>query len=110
QRLRRGNGSRRHARSVPFSTKNRGNRLQQNFRVECEAPVLDVLQIEMHVGFKGRIAPRSDLPESGETRLHVETAKILDAIELEIVERVWARAHQAHVAANHVDQLGKLVD
>jgi hypothetical protein len=47
---------------VAFCAEYCWNGLEQNFEIEPNAPVLDVLQVESHVGFEGRIFASSHLP------------------------------------------------
>src|SRR5258708_35401274 len=96
--------------SSSFGSEHRGDGAQRDFQIEPKAPVLDVFEVERHVGVKGRIATRGDLPQASEARFHVEAAKVLDVVALEVVNGVGARAYKAHVATQDVPELRDFVE
>src|SRR4029077_15746732 len=77
----------------------------QDFDIDPEAPVLDVLEIQRDVRFKRRIAPCLHLPQAGDAGLHVEPPQMLDGVAFVIVEWMRAWPNQAHVAEQYVHQL-----
>src|SRR5260370_4611831 len=93
-----------------FGLRQRGDGAQRDFQMEPKAPVLDVFEVKRHVGVEGRIATRGDLPQASETRFHVEAAKVLDVVTLEVVNGVGTRAYKAHVATQDVPELRDFVE
>src|SRR5260370_336101 len=77
----------------PIRPQNRWDRLQQNPEVHPQAPILDVVQIQHHRGVERGIAPRLDLPQARDARLHIEPSKVLERVALVIVYRMWPRPH-----------------
>ena len=76
----------------------------------AKTPVLDISKVELHAGFEGRIAARSHLPEPSDAGLNVETPQIFGTVEFNVVERVRARANQAHVTADYVKDLREFIN
>lgn len=72
--------------------------------------MLDVFEVQTHVGLEGRILPGGDLPQSGDARFHFEAAQVFETVLSVVVERVRARPHQAHIALHDVPELGQFVD
>ena len=93
-------------------------RAQYDAYVEPNAPVLDIPDVALHAPFHlpqlTRLAPESrHLGPPGDARLHKVAHHVLvdeRAVYLGMVEHVRARAHNAHVAAQHVEELRQLVD
>ncbi len=59
---------------TPFGAQYCRNRLEQNLKVESDTPILDVLQIQSHVGFPGGAVARGHLPKPGQAGSNVEAA------------------------------------
>src|SRR5579864_5638571 len=75
-----------------------------------QAPGPDVFAIQIHAAPKRWIAPCRHLPQSGDSRQHVEPREVLDIVGFEIVEWMRPGAHQTHVAFQDVPKLGQLVE
>jgi len=75
-----------------------------------EPPAIDIGQIEIHHVLKviDAVSPRH-LPQPGDSGLHGDAPALPGLVQLHLVRRRRARADQAHVAAEHIDELRKLV-
>ena len=71
--------------------------------------MVDVTHVELHAGFEGRVFARGYLPQAGHSRHHFEALFMPCTVLLHILERVWTRADQAHVAFEDVPELRQLV-
>src|SRR6185503_1027506 len=82
---------------------------EQDLDVRPERPVDDVEVVERdHV--LERDTGAEDLPRAGHTRRQVETAAVPAGHLLVLVDDERARTDQAHLAAQHVDELRELVE
>src|ERR1035437_71469 len=84
----------------------------KNLKVQPKRPVVNVLQVQPHpvLEIADIVAP-ADLPEAGEARLDSQPPPMGQVIEpLDFVHRQRARADQAHLATQHVEKLGELVE
>ena len=88
----------------------RGDGLQQEIDVLTHAPVIDVLEVEVHPVLEGHLVPPADLPEAGEPRGDREPPALPGLVLRHLLRHRWTRADERHVAAEHVHQLGQLVD
>jgi len=70
---------------------------------------VNVLEVIADADRQRRVGPGTDLPEPGEARPHSQPLEMDRILERYLAEFVRARADQAHLAANHVPELGKLV-
>src|SRR5215813_2580631 len=84
---------------------------QHNRHVETQRPAIDVLQIQMHPLLEGKIAAAGNLPEASQPGLHTE-ATLLPGLfhPNRIANRQRARANDAHIAQQDIDQLRQLID
>src|SRR5580704_7203492 len=96
--------------SIPLRPQHHRQGLQQNLRVQSQTPPFDVLEIERHIRFERRIAPRRHLPQSRHSRLYIQPPQIFRSISLDIVHRMWPRSDQTHISQNHVDELRQFVN
>src|SRR6185437_3854730 len=97
-------------RSVTRASKDNRNGHAKNFQVQQYVPVFNVLQIKHDVLFERRIMAGGHLPKTGEARCDVEPPKMLKIIALEIIFRMRARTHYAHIALEDVKQLWEFVN
>src|SRR5207247_1894222 len=90
-----------------FAAQDRGDRLEQDLEVQAQRPALDVVEVQLQPLRERELAPSGDLPQAGETRLHAE-APTLDALveEVHVAQRHGARPDEAHLAGQHVEDLG----
>ena len=51
-----------------------------------------------------------DLGPAGDARLHLHASRLEGVVERQVTHQQGPRADDAHVAAQHVDELGELVD
>src|SRR5215207_3552577 len=86
-----------------------GDGSQHDAQVEPERPVLYVEEVEPdHLVEREAVAPRH-LPQARHPRLHVETLAVPKLVRLHLVRNRRARADDAHVSAQHVQELRQLV-
>src|SRR5882724_6266223 len=86
------------------------NRSQQDFQVHGRTPVLDVLQVQSNILFKGRIAACFYLPQAGNSGGYVEPAQVLQTVLINFVFDGRSRPHQAHIAFQHIPKLRQFVE
>src|SRR5258708_629114 len=97
------------SRSLPFSSKHSGNRLQKNLEIEREVPIFDISAVQADRFFKGRVLPRGHLPESRYARFDVEPSQMFQTVALVIVYRMRPWANQAHVTGQNVPELRNFI-
>src|SRR5512134_282477 len=92
------------------------DRLDENREIEQQAPVLDVVQVVLKLLERilfGRAVRVAELCPPGDAGLHAVALAVVRDRVLEVVHelrslRTWA--DEAHVAAEHVQQLWQLVE
>src|SRR5713226_8496526 len=92
------------------------DRVEQDQEIEEERKVLDVVQVVLQL--LERVVDRSavavlDLGPAGDSRLHREPLHVVRDLSLEFVDELrplgsWP--DEAHVAEQHVEELGELVE
>src|SRR5687767_11966940 len=88
----------------------RKGRLEEDRDVEPDRPVLDVVEVEPHEVVEREVRAARDLPQARDSRQH-EIALAVPRLELVVVaQRQGSRADQAHLAGEHVQYLGQLVE
>jgi hypothetical protein len=86
----------------------RGNCFHQNFEVELDRPVIDVLQVQLHPVLEADVMPAVDLPQASKPRLDAESALLPLFVEsLDIPNRQWA---QAHVSLQNVNARWQVIE
>src|SRR2546425_4382666 len=94
------------------SEQNNGNRPAENLQVKPQRPVIDVFQIQPHPVAKVlHIVSAADLPETGDTGFDAQSSAVRQIVKpLDLIQGERTRADQAHLTAQDIDQLGKLVE
>src|SRR5882724_1800147 len=93
----------------PGSPKQDRNGLHHDLDIEPKAPVLDVLQVELHVAFKRWVRTRSDLPKPGNSRRDIQSPQMFEQIAFEVRHRMWPRTNHAHFAFEYIPQLWEFI-
>src|SRR5579883_548028 len=101
---------RRRARSVasPCGQDDRDG-LEDDHDVPADRPVLHIGAVERHPAVVSRVVAAADLPGTGQPGADLKVEMGVRAVHRDLVDDDRSRADDAHVAAQHVDQLGKLV-
>src|SRR5437773_2772579 len=87
-----------------------GYRAKQNRSIESQRPTVDVFEIQLHPLFKRKIAATGDLPQTSYAGLHAKAPLLPGQFHSHrIAHRQRARADDAHVAEQHVDELRQLI-
>src|SRR5262249_31595446 len=86
------------------------NGSQQDLPVERERPVVDVLHVHLHPGIEVELVAAGYGPESGQTRAHTQPPPLPSLVVFDLAGDRGPRAHQRHIAAQHVPQLRPFVD
>src|SRR5690348_17161060 len=88
------------------------NRAPENFDVEPERPVVDVLEIEADPILEIlHVVPSAYLPETGQARPHAQATAMREVVEaFHFVNRQRPRTNEAHLAAKHVEELREFID
>src|SRR5664279_6221677 len=98
----------RSVRATPAQDGQRGAR--DDLDVEPHRPVLDVVEVQPHEVVEAERRAPGDLPEARDARQHAVAAAVPGLEALVVAQRQRARADEAHLAAQHVPELGQLVD
>ena len=83
---------------------------QQDFPIERQRPVVNVLHIHFHPSLEIDVVAAGDGPQAGEPGTHTEAAALPALVVVDLAWNGGARAHQGHVTAQHVPQLRPFVD
>ena len=98
------------AQYAPRAGEHGRDRLGDDRDVRPDRPVLDVGEVEPDEVVELEARAAGDLPEPGHARQHV-VARAVPVLEHRVVaERKRPRADEAHLAPQHVHELGQLVD
>src|SRR5580698_8124829 len=81
-----------------------GDGAGEDFEVEPEGPVVDVLEVEFHPLVKTDLVAAADLPDASEAGLHGEAAAMPGVVVLHLAGNGRARADE------NIPELGKLID
>src|SRR5438309_1930178 len=83
--------------------------LQENLQIEAEAPALDVVEVTLDPPLDRRVAPPSvDLGPARDPRLHLVAEHVARHPAPELLHEaraLRARPDEAHLAAEHVEEL-----
>src|SRR5437763_10841625 len=82
-----------------ITAQHHGQSSQDNFQIEQERPVLYVEEIKFDHLIKRQTVATRDLPQSSQSRLHIEPLAMPELIGFDLIRNRRARAHDAHVAA-----------
>src|SRR5207245_8062221 len=89
-------------------------RMQQEYQVEAQGPALDVVEVVLDALLDRRAAaPAVDLRPSGDAGLHLVAQHVAGDAPPELLDErrsLGARPDQAHVTAQHVEELRQLVE
>src|SRR5450759_226477 len=88
----------------------RAGRLPHDVQVALQRPGLHVLQVEAHHVVERQVTAPADLPEPGDARQHDVPPPVPFFHELAVSQRQRARSDKAHVALEHTEELGQLVE
>lgn len=87
---------------------------KQNFDIQQDGPVFDVIHVVFNALFDGGVPPQTvHLGPAGDARADLVLDHVQGYLLLELVHKVGQLrpgAHQAHVPLEHVEKLGQLVD
>src|SRR3989338_8790141 len=86
------------------------HRPPQNPEIECEGPLLDVLEIQPHLFLKLQIRPPRHLREPRDPRLHRENAPLDIRVFPHLLREMRARADEGHLHGEHIEDLRQLVE
>lgn len=87
-----------------------GDGLEENFNIQQQGPLVNVLQIKLHPFFEGQGAPPIDLPQACNARADAESSAMPVFIEfMKVAHGKGTRPHQAHVALHDIDKLWKFI-
>ncbi len=87
-----------------------GDGAPQNFQVQPERIVLNIVQIILGVQVHGAAAAAIDLPPASHARQHAKALPLPGLVLGGHIRHLGAWADQAHIAAQHIDQLRQLVE
>src|SRR5260370_15863066 len=93
-----------------FAGENARNSQQQNFPIEAKRPGIDILHVHFHPLFEIHIVAAGQRPEAGEPGPHAQPSSLPTLILFHLVRDRRTRAHQRHVAFEHVPQLRPLIN
>src|SRR5947209_7316698 len=88
----------------------RGQGARQDLDVEPERPPAHIANVEdHHLGSREAVAAR-DLPQARDPRLHDFALEVPRLVRRPVVGHERSRPHEAHLASEHVEELGQLVE
>src|ERR1017187_10620677 len=87
-----------------------GHGAGEDFEVEPEGPVVDILEVEFHPLVEADLVAAADLPDAGEAGLHGEAAAMPRIVVLDLAGDGRTGTNEAHVPAENIPELGKLVN
>src|ERR1017187_4668105 len=87
-----------------------GDGASEDFQVEPEGPVVDVLEVELHPLIEADLVAATDLPDAGQTRFHGKAAAMPWVVVLHLGRDGRPGSDEAHVADENIPELRKLVD
>lgn len=87
-----------------------GSRLEAEHDVEPKRPILDIEDIQPVLVLEIEIRPASHLGHAGDARLDGEEAPMVLAVLLDFALLMRPRSHEAHFAAEHIEELRQLIE
>src|SRR5262245_21734022 len=85
------------------------NRTGKNPEVECERASLHVIEVQFEAFLPAQFITAVHLSEPGDARADVMSASLLWGVKRQVLHQQRPRANEAHLAGEHVPQLGNLV-
>src|SRR5690348_13579939 len=82
----------------------------QDHEVEKRRPVLDVVEVAPHGIFPWHVRASADLPEAGHAGMGQEPTTFGGPESLHLLRAARSGTDEDHVALEHVEQLGQLVE
>jgi len=88
----------------------RGERLQDDRQIERQRPALQIDEVQVHQIVEIELRAARDLPQPGDPRQHqiALAVPVLEHLVVALGQR--PRAHERHLTAQHVHELGQLVE
>src|SRR4051812_29723981 len=86
------------------------NRARDDLEVERKAPVVDVPDVERESLFPRLRVATVDLRPTRDARPHIVATALVRVISRQVLDEKGPWPHEAHVPAQHVPQLGQLVE
>lgn len=87
--------------------------LAKDHEIPAQRPVVNVIRIELNHPFMVQFTPAADLPRTRHPRQNREATLVAFRIQgqeqFAVANRKGTRSHQAHLALEDIQQLGKLV-
>ena len=96
--------------TLPGATEQGGRCLGEDPQVEPERTVLDVPDVELDPLLPGDPGATVDLGPAGHAGAQIEPPALTRRVELDLGGQGRARPDDPHLAAQHVDQVGQLVE
>src|SRR5580704_13479097 len=87
-----------------------GQRLQDELEVLPQAPVIDVLHVQVHPLLERDLIATAHLPDARQAGSNGKPPALPGLVLRDLYGDRRARTHDAHLAAEDIDELGKLVD
>src|SRR6266542_4255722 len=96
----------------PRAGEHHRNRAKQDFEIEPERPVVNVFKIETDPILElDDLIAAADLPQAAEPRFDTESPAVGQIVEAsDFVHGQGPGTHEAHLTAQNVDQLRKLIN
>lgn len=78
--------------------------------IQPDAPVFDVRHIQRNIAIEGWILACLYLPQAGDARGHIESAQVAQLVLAHLAADGWPWTNNTHLAAQHIEELGQLVE
>ena len=85
-------------------------RTAEDLAVEAKGPVVDVPDVQRELVVPRERVAAVDLRPARDPRPHLVPPLLLGCVEIEVLHQQRARADEAHLAREHVEQLRELVE
>ena len=86
------------------------HRLDKQFAVEPEGPVIYIFKIKFHPFFKVEAVAATYLPDTGDAGFHGEAAALAGHVFSHFGGQRRAGANEAHLALQHVEELRQFIE
>ena len=96
--------------STPSPSKTTFSERMQNTEVEAQRRGVHVLDIPFDASFPTERVAAINLGKPGEARSHLKAATLKGGVLLHLIPQRRSRPDDAHLSANNVEQLRKLVE
>lgn len=93
-----------------FPREHRLQRAEYQPQVLAQAAILYIAKIQLNHFFEAQVAAAHYLPRTAAAGFYRQALHVVLAVQGNLARQAGARANEVHLAQEHVDELGQLVD